>query len=149
MEEINEDVISDIAYSICTAVSEVSGRSGMAFVSMVGKNLLYTVEEKKDLPKNRDDSVESLNDFLSFFVDLGYASRIRASLKDNALTLDFENIKFLESEELLMKEKSAVLPLYVTFAARAFMEKYFDMSLVYKEYRIKEGKTTMASLRIL
>jgi len=149
MEEINEDVISDMAYSICTAVSEVSGRSGMAFVSMVGKNLLYTAEERKELPKNRDDPVESLNDFLSFFVDLGYASRIKASLKDNVLTLDFENIKFLESEELLMKEKSAVLPLYVTFAARAFMEKYFDMSLVYKEYRIREGKATMSSLRVL
>jgi len=149
MEEIDEDVISDMAYSICTAVSEVSGRSGMAFVSMVGKNLLYTAEERKDLPKNRDDPVESLNDFLSFFVDLGYASRIKASLKDNALTLNFEDIKFLESEELLMKEKSAVLPLYVTFAARAFMEKYFGMSLIYKEYGIKEGKTTMSSLRIL
>lgn len=149
MEEIDEEVISDMIYSVCSAVSEVAGRSGMAFVSMIGKNLLYEVEEKMKLPSNSEDAVESLNDFLNFFVKLGYASNIKASMDNNILSLEFQDIRFLESEELLQKEKSAVLPLYVTFAARAFLEKYFGISLIYNNYEIKDDQKTSASLRVL
>ncbi len=149
MEEIGEEVISDMIYSICSAVSEVAGRSGMAFISMVGKNLLYEVEEKMKLPSNSEDAIESLNDFLNFFVELGYISSIKASMDNNILSFEFQDIRFLESEKLLQKEKSAVLPLYVTFAARAFLEKYFGIGLIYKDYGIKDEQTTSASLRVL
>jgi hypothetical protein len=121
----------------------------MAFISMVGKNLLSTVEEKKNLPSNKDDMIASLNDFLEFFVELGYASSIKASMENNAIRLEFKDIRFIESERLLQKEKSAVLPLYVTFAARAFLEKYFNMSLVYGDYGITDKSSTAAYLRIL
>jgi hypothetical protein len=149
MEEVDEDLISDIVYSICNAVSEVSGRSGMAFISMVGKNLLSTVEEKKNLPSNKEYMIASLNDFLEFFVALGYASSIKASMENNALRLEFKDIRFIESEKLLQNEKSAVLPLYITFASRAFLEKYFNMSLVYGDYGITDMSSTAAYLRIL
>jgi hypothetical protein len=149
MDEIGEEVISDVIYSICFAVSEVAGRSGMAFISMVGKNLLYEVEEKMKLPSNREDAIESLNDFLNFFVKLGYASSIKASMNNNILSFEFQDIRFLESEKLLQRDKSAVLPLYITFAARAFLEKYFGIGLIYNDYEIKSEQTTSASLRVL
>jgi len=149
MDEMDEAIISDMIYSVCTAVSEVAGRSGMAFVSMVGKNLLYMVEEKKKLPSDSEDMMKSLSDFLNFFVELGYASSIRVYMENNFLRLEFEDIKFLESEKLLYRDRSAVLPLYVTFAARAFLEKYFGLSLVYSDYGIENDQKTSAALCIL
>jgi hypothetical protein len=150
--EIYEDVLSDIIYSICKAVSEVAGKSGMAYISMVGKNLLKIAEERGAVPAELDDPLESLNKFLKFFVDLEYASRIEANIENDILKIEFENEKLLESEFLLQKEKSTVPPLYVTFTARAFLEKYFSMTLIYHSFVLEEENSeenSYAALKIL
>jgi len=146
--EINEDIFSDVTYSICKAVSEVAGKSGMAYISMVGKNLLKIAEERGAVPAKLDDPLESLNKFLKFFVELEYASRIEANIENGILKIEFENERFLESELLLQKEKSTVPPLYITFTARAFLEKYFSMTLIYHYYALEEEKT-YGALKIL
>jgi hypothetical protein len=107
--EINEDIFSDVTYSICKAVSEVAGKSGMAYISMVGKNLLKIAEERGAVPAKLDDPLESLNKFLKFFVVLEYASRIEANIENGILKIEFENERFLESELLLQKEKALCL----------------------------------------
>ena len=146
-EEIGEDIFSDVIYSICKSVSEIAGRSGMAYISMVGRNMLKIAEEREAIPEKLDDPVGSLNKFLKFFVDLGYASRIEAKIEGEILKLEFDNIKLSESELLLQDEKSTVPPLYVTFTARAFLEKYFDMNLIYhREHLAAEHSSVMLKI---
>ena len=151
-EEIDEDVFSDVVYSICKSVSEIAGRSGMTYISMVGKNMLKIAEERGAIPEKLDDPLESLNKFLKFFVELEYASRIEANIENGILKIEFENERFLESEFLLQKEKSTVPPLYVTFTARAFLEKYFSMTLIYHDFVLEEENSeenSYAALKIL
>jgi hypothetical protein len=147
---IDEDILSDVAYAICKAISEIAGRSGITYVSMVGKNMLKLAEEKGAVSDKLDDPLKSLNKFLKFFVDLEYADRIEAKIENDVLRIEFKNIKFFESEVLLKSEKSRVLPLYVTFAARAFLEKYFSMNLIYHDYeQNEEEKIVYGALKIL
>ena len=149
MEKETEQIFSDIIYSVCKSVSEISGRSGMAYISMVGKNLLKLVEEKEAIQETSEDPIRSLNEFLKFFVDVGYADNLEARMENDALYISFENIRFYESEKLLFRDKSDVMPLYVTFAARAFLEKYYDLSLVFSSYERMKSWHTTGCLKIL
>ena len=147
---VDEDIFSEIIYSICSSVSEIAGRSGLTYLSMVGKNLLKIAEERDAIPEKLDDPIESLNKFLKFFVDLGYASKIEAEIENDILKIEFEDEKFMKSEFLLQKEKSTVFPAYVTFTARAFLEKYFNMSLIFSDYELgNEEGANCGFLKIL